>query len=333
MKTLAIHGCLTLSIVAAIHAPRTALADPGEAAFAIKGAIEPRDLETVTQAATKRLRKSGWDVSKPLARKETEALLECFNAKDALCLPAARGIRRALIVTAEVVPSVDGTRGLVLTGKILMTETPDFVVLQRRCEPCNDDTLEAASTGLTEKLLQELAVRAGRTLVSIRSNPQGANITLDGEPAGATPMNTKTFPGSHILQISKSGYLTVSRPVDAVEGRTIGVAVDLQLVTGESHRRDDDKVPAGWWHVPTAVVVGGSVFVLGGVALVFVGQQDGPDDRNRYTRATPIGVGIAVIGLGAAAYGGYRLWQGPKKAGPTVDASPNGAIVGWAGSF
>lgn len=342
MRMHAQLGFLTLAFVVWLANPQNARAQSTEGVVAVGGTAEPRDLTTISSAVNTALRAASWQLpAKPLSKKETDGLLQCLKPGEASkCVPesmSARGIGRALVVNAEKQQAMDGTPVVVLTGKVILVQSAEFVVRLRRCEPCTEDTLTQTSTGLTQQLLQELAVRAGRTLLSVSSNPQGANIVLDGQSIGATPMVAKTYPGRHIVQLDKAGYITVSRPTDTTEDSTSEIAVDLRR-SDRSPEPDPkgpviDPDPRGWWHVP-AVFVGGGVLATGAaIGLLYLGQQDGVNDKDRYTHATVLGVITAVTGVSAVAFGGYRLWRGPPNRTVTVQTTAGGAVIGWAGSF
>jgi hypothetical protein len=336
MKTF---GIVWLLAVAVLVAPRPAEAESVRGVFAIKSDLDGADLVAVTNAASARMQSAGWTVSDQLDKKETHGLLECLE-KEGQCFPKqlhARGIRGAIVFQADREASPNGNHVVVLVGKIVLSDRPEFVVLARRCDSCNDDTLAKTSSSLADALLQQLAVQVGRTLVSIRSNPQGADVLLDSKLVGATPVVTKTFPGKHVLQIQKAGYRAADRTVDATEGTTqeVSVELDIDLATGKprgdaSRAGSERGTPWG----PIGMIAGGGLLVIGGGALLYVGQLDGRGDPYRYPRATTAGIMTGAVGLGLAAVGGWLWWRDSKKTrGPTVDASPTGAVVGWGGTF
>lgn len=332
---------LLLACMLSVTVSRSAAADGTEGVVAIGGNAEQRDMTTINTAVTGVLHSADWQLSpKPLAKKEVDGLLRCLDATDDKCIPDtvnARGVRRAYVLTAQKAQSTDGTLAVVLTGKVIAMEPAAFVVRQRRCEPCTDDSLQRASSGLTQELLDELSVRLGRTLITIETNPQGANVHLDGQGIGATNMTAKTFPGTHTVQIEKTGFITVNRTVQAEDGKTAQISVDLRRSDAKPPIPDthtvETKDSGSWWLPGAGLVAGGALATAGGIALVYLGQQDGPNDRYRYTHATLLGVGTIAVGIAAGAYGGYLLWRGPPESGPTVAATRGGAILGWAGSF
>ncbi len=341
---MTMHARLFVTFLTLAGLLREAHAEDIDGVVAIGGTVEARDLATITATINALVRETAWQTpSKPLTKKEIDDLLRCGGPADlASCFPAAltkRGARRALVVTAEKQQATDGGLVVVLTGRLAISEPPQVLVQLRRCEPCTDDALAVAATSLGKKLLDELAVRMGRTLIAVTSNPQGADIVLDGERIGATPMTVKTFPGLHVIQIEKPGRIAFRRELEATDGGTVDVTADLQSATsaaGEQGKRVVVSTPAvartGWWRLPAAFVAGGGILAVGGVTALYLGQQDGPDDKTRYTRATPIGIGALVVGVAVAGYGAFRLWRGPGPA-PVIAPAEHGAVAGLAGRF
>jgi hypothetical protein len=305
--------------------------------IAIGGNAEERDRAAVTAGVTAATRVAGWQLpGKPLSKKEAAGLLRCLDPGEPWgCIPGtidAQGIHQALVVAAEKRQSDDGSPMVVLTAKLIVTRPRALVIHQRFCEHCTDDKLTQASTELTQQLVQELAVRMGRTVLEVKSTPVGARITLDGEPIGATNTTFNTYPGSHVVIIEKPGYLTQTIPIQAEEGKTAEVSVTLhESDTGPKPTTKPPPEPSRV--VPlTLIGAGGAAVVTAGV-LVYLGRQDGPDDKYQHTHATTLGVVTGLVGVAAIGAGVYLWWRGPSTSAPTAAAVPGGAVVGWTRSF
>lgn len=330
-----------LSAFALLLLPRHARGDNSEGAFAIGGNVDARELTAMNEGVSSALHEVSWSLTaKAPTEKEVVDLLKCLKpdgvSVDAfVCIPAsltARGVRRALIISATTMSGTNGSHVVEISAKI--TDGTSFVAGNRRCDPCTDDTLKSTLISLTRGMVNELAVRLGRTLLSVGSNPEGAAVLLDSDRVGATPLvGAKTYPGPHDLRIEKPGFIAVHRTIQAVEGKTTEIAVDLRSTADGPPPMPSDNENKGWWYVPGGFVVGGGLAVVGGGVLIYEGQQDGPDDKRRYTRATPLGIIVGALGVCAAGYGVYELVKGPKASTPTIIASNGGAMVGWAGSF
>jgi hypothetical protein len=64
--------------------------------------------------------------------------------------------------------------------------------------------------------------------LAIFTRPPGANVTVDGEPAGVSPLALKVSPGAHQVALAKERYVSVTSSVDA-PGH---LQIDLKRPTG-----------------------------------------------------------------------------------------------------
>ncbi len=63
--------------------------------------------------------------------------------------------------------------------------------------------------------------------LSVNSNPQGAQVVVNGRTAGNTPLNLSLQPGQYQLELRLSGYQTISTTVAVRAGQTTPVNVNL----------------------------------------------------------------------------------------------------------
>jgi PEGA domain len=305
--------------------------------LAIGGTADERDLAAIDLGITAATRAVGWQLpSKPITKKEVASLLRCLDPGEPWeCIPptlTAQGIRHALVVAAKKQRGEDGSPVVVFLVHLIVTQPRALIVQQRFCEHCSEDKLTEAAKEVTQQVVEELAVRMGRTLLAVKSTPSGARIVLDGASIGATNATFNTYPGSHIVILEKPGYLTQTLSVEAMEGKTAEVAVVLRespattptaALTQASGSR---LVPLAW--------MGGGVILIGTAGvLLYIGEQDGPDDKRLRPRATPLGVAAGVAGVGAIGLGLYLWWRGPSASGPTASALPGGVALGWVEAF
>ncbi len=339
---------LALVTIAVCHVMwgRSAIADTQQihGVIAVGGSAEERDRAAVTAGVIAATRGAGWQLpGKPLTKKETAGLLRCLDPGEPWeCIPGtinAQGINHALVVAAEKRQAEDGSPLVVLNAKLIVTRPHALVINSRFCEHCTDDKLTQTSSELTQQLVQELAVRIGRTVLEVKSTPTGARVTLDGAPIGATDQTFNTYPGSHIVIIEKPGYFTQNVSVQAEEGKTATVAVILQdsapklesSPTSLSTKAKTSPEPSRL--VPLTLFGAGGVGLATAGVLVYLGQQDGPNDKTVHRRATTLGILSGVAGAAAIGAGLYLWWRGSTASAPTISTIPGGAIVGWTRTF
>ena len=75
------------------------------------------------------------------------------------------------------------------------------------------------------------AAPAGRGAVRVESRPEGARVTIDGRPAGTTPLDVADLaPGEHVVRIERDGYQGWTDTVRVVAGERLRVAASLEPV-------------------------------------------------------------------------------------------------------
>ncbi len=63
--------------------------------------------------------------------------------------------------------------------------------------------------------------------VVIKSNPDGAEITIDGKLVGTTPSTVQLTPGEHTISIDKSGFKQWQRTMTVTAGGAINLEATL----------------------------------------------------------------------------------------------------------
>jgi len=319
---------------------RPAEAEPHQAdgIIAIGGDAEERDRAAVTVGVTAATRAAGWQLpAKALSKRESAALLHCLDPGEPwACIPGtieALGIHRALVVEAQKQQADDGSPLVVLTAKLVVTRPHSLVVQQKFCEHCTDDKLTTTASELAQQLMRELAVRMGRTVLEVKSTPTGARITLDGEPIGATDTTYNTYPGSHVVIVEKPGYFTQTVTVEAEEGKTAKVVATLRDSAPHVGAAATSPSPAPSRVAPLVLGAVGVLGIATGGVLVYLGEQDGADDKTTHRRATTLGVVSGIVGIAALGTGAYLWWRGSSAGAPSVSAVSGGGVIGWIGSF
>jgi len=315
---------VALGTSAPVHADATGV-------VVVTGKVATRERKIIEAAIATTVRKASWSLSKqPFAQHEIDAILACLrDDKPWSCLrPLMQPMGVDRIVVADANPQPDASK-LVITGELVVAGDAAAAVVQRRCDACDDANLTAVAQRLTEELLRDMAMRS-ETVLELRTVPPGAAVALDGQSIGTTDGSGKlthtTIPGPHKVEVRHAGFASDERIVDLPAARTTPLTVELRREAALASHRGSPVVPL-------ALAVGGAAALVGGGVLVYVGQQDGPDDRRRYTRATPIGIGTGLLGAAAIGLGAYLWWRGPTESAVAMSPVPGGMVAGWAGRF
>jgi hypothetical protein len=67
--------------------------------------------------------------------------------------------------------------------------------------------------------------------ITVNSVPQGADVKIDGTPAGTTPKIVQVTPGKHVLTFSKEGFKTGAFPLETTPDDVSGGSVSYELGT------------------------------------------------------------------------------------------------------
>jgi hypothetical protein len=262
----------------AIVAATTLLPMPAWAAAAPRAGVLPLDVEgklppngakELSAAFDKGLTDAGVTVV-PAAELAASgvALASC---RDEACLQGLAGktsathfVRAAVrLEESDYVIAVDVIDGA--TGKVVHQAS-------QTCELCGLSEALAVASTLAASLEPQLAVAATGT-VSIQSTPEGAQVLVDGEPAGTTPLELALAPGEHTIVLRRDGYVDDEHSVTVEAGATAEVAAELAVaapvvVKDEKPDRSALLRPLGW------AALGVGIASLGaGIALLAVDEK------------------------------------------------------------
>jgi hypothetical protein len=339
---------LFASLVMLVCSP--AFAESGTVIITAGAKIADRDRSLAMNAAQARLREAGWEfTSQPLTTKEVQAVTTCLHNIEAWpCVSKVvegHGIHRVAAISLRRNQTESGTPELIITGRLVVPDVELVVIGTRFCQQCTDDTLGELTTELTTALLQQAALDRGRTVLSIKSTPQGAIYTMDGVLKSATDALITVVPGTHVVTIEHDGYQTETRTIEAVEGKTAEVMVTLRrfdpIANAELKTQPSPVVERHSRALPITLVAVGSAAVAGGVIALSLNQSDQtkPADqrqpRFRYDTIVP-GVAALAGGLALSGIGGYLWWRASRddaRSVATVVPVAGGAVVGMSGAF
>lgn len=113
---------------------------------------------------------------------------------------------------------------------------------QEGCEICGiADAGELMATAAATLRTKLDALASGPSTLEVTSEPAEAEVRIDGELVGVTPLQRSVVPGKRVLRISKEGYITLEREVTFVEGVQESVSFELEKVPSRLPSR-----PWGW---------------------------------------------------------------------------------------
>jgi len=167
------------------------------------------------------------------------------------------------------------------------------------CEICGVGELGDAVGALAARLRPALENNIQPTTLTVDSEPTGAEVWVDGEQIGTTPMHTEVSSGEHAVDVIKRGRRTEHVEFSANPGvnesysfrlarstavppwvpwaalgvgvGSLGAGIGLLVIDEEPIERDCNADPAGRCQYLYDTVNGGVVLTVLGVALVGTG--------------------------------------------------------------
>ncbi|MGE0550183.1 MAG: PEGA domain-containing protein [Kofleriaceae bacterium] len=321
---------MTRLLVLVLVALATTTAHANDVGAIAVGEVPLGNRAGVAGAVEEVARDAGWTLAAgDIPVKEAMAVIDCkHDSQPWTCLPGtnpAKDARRMVLVWIHEQQGEDGSPILVITAKVVAGDQ-GTVIDQRFCERCTEDSLQKVVRELTKEVLKSSAVRSGRTVLSVKSTPAGAQVSLDGKPVGATDGSFNTYPGRHTIVVEKAGFHAERREVDTAEGSTQEVNVTMRSV--------DEATPAesGSRVVPAVVIGIGAAAIIAGSALFIMDEDPSRDGGKTYRDSAVPGVVVGVGGV-VALGAGFYLWKRASRSTPTVALTNGGAAIGWAGRF
>ncbi len=345
---------IQLVIALLVMAPLRAGADTGAVVIVGKSDAHARDVAGGAVSAA--MSKAAWKLTgKRMSESDTSSISRCFTREEPqrciLRLVQDKGVQGLAYVSVDPDPG-RGERGLKLTGRVITAKLDLVLIASRFCDHCTDDTLAASATDLMKDLLDRVALTTGRTVLSVKSSPQGARYMVDGAFVGVTDASIDVTPGPHTVTVELEGFESFVQSVSATEGKTAEVnavfrrtSTDVRTppvsggAVGSSPRSVEAKDGAGGTEAPPRsrvakpLLVGGGIVLAAGVVLLLL-DEDGMTSPSGtlqretfYDTATP---GLITIAGGAvlAGVGAYLYWKSPG-ANTTASIRPtaNGTVM------
>lgn len=320
MRLVWVH---VIALLLAWVAPARAAASTDEATVAIsplevRGPLESHWRKLLGDRVREGLARSELGVAttpKVCATAPCRARLAADLGVDFLVEPVVTVQDQSYEIELRLVSGEDG--GLVTTAR-------------ESCELCGvsevGDIMAAQSAALVAKMKKARSLPAS---VRIETQPEGAQLRLDGREVGATTLTLECTPGPHRIQLDRVGYESRSVDVECVAGRMERISLEL---------RPDRRARRRQWMLPwgaTLTAIGVAAVATGVTLLLIDGNEYGGrctgDDRDefgncRYRLDTLAGGLAATIGGGVVLGTGVGLLIGTRKRGgklrPAVALAP-----------
>jgi hypothetical protein len=266
----------------------------------------------------------------PLDKDAKITLANCLAMADLAC---ARGVVEKRSEAESIVVIVAQASGRkahrdVQLSAYWITKHRDVVSLQRMCNHCTKDVLPKTLEDVMSELSRLVPAMTGK--VEITSTPPGLLAMIDGQAVGVTPVSPDVTPGEHVVSFLRDGKVLDKRKVTLSAGETSKVSIVAPAVPPP--RREPTVVVvhhSRFW--PAVMVVGGAA--AGGAAAYMI-VDGGPTGKTMfYTNYRTPGIGVAVGAGALAVTGAILLLRGSSTETPVAAIMPDGAMIGWAGSF
>lgn len=303
-------------VLFALTAPARASGDVG--VVVIGDATLQPDLSTYLEAW---LRDHGHAlVTAPLSADAINAVTSCLLADDDAC--AAGVVDKRGHARSVVFARVSRSAGTVTIDAYWFVQGKAPVGEHRACDACTHDGWHGVADLMMASLAGASSLDIGR--IAIDSQPSGLVVLLDHARVGVTPLERDVPTGRHEITLMHGDHAVGERRLTVARGATSHVSI---------HADDDFDTPHPS-RVPGALLLGAGVAtaVTGGVYLYY-GSLGGSGEKYVYPDSTPIGIGLATVGIGAGIVGVILLAQAGHHAAPIASLGPHGGYIGWITRF
>lgn len=241
----------------------------------VEGEMPETDRATLTTQLVEGLERGSFDVVAPEQVTAAHGEGDCDKAGCMRKIAEETGATHIVRVTIEAVDR-DYTVSVALFDG---SDGSSIISSSDGCEICGvadvGGLLQTQAATLRTKLD---ALASGPATIVLSSNPEGAEVTIDGEVFGTTPIDKPIVPGDHVIRVSKEGYIAVQEQRTFVEGARENLDYELEKVPNRLPKR-----PWGWASLSLGIVgiVGAGVtagLIHGRVPYRIGGACDENDD-------------------------------------------------------
>ena len=224
----------------------------------IDGEVSETDRAALTGELVDGLRRGQFAVVAP---KDVGDVGQCQDPKCVKSVGSKTGASHVVRARVEVVD-----RDYKVEVELLDAKSGESIARSSEgCEICGIVDAGAIVSTAAATLRTKLdALAKGPSTLSVVSDPTGAEVRIDGEVVGQTPLDRPVVPGKRVLRVSKEGYIAIEREVTFVEGVQESVSFELDKVPSRLPPR-----PWGW------VSLGVGIASIGG-AVAFAVLRDRP---------------------------------------------------------
>jgi hypothetical protein len=255
----------------------------------------------------------------PLSEDAINTIANCLILDDQRCARSAVEARSSAssVVLARVEVPTKNSKDVAFTT-YWFVKGHEAMGERRVCEHCKTDAWHAIlDTMMTVLATGQVELGA----LKVTSDPPGMIVLLDNNQIGVTPLETRVPVGKHRVDVTSGGRAMGTRRVMVNTRRAASVEVTASVDQGSSR-------------VGPALLLVAGVGALGtGAYFLYLGSLGGPNEKYVFTGATPIGVGVMAVGIGATIGGAVLLGQSGRKSTPVVAVTPSSGYVGWLTRF
>ena len=121
-------------------------------------------------------------------------------------------------------------------GEVPPGEHQLLVSLDRYRGVAQGISLEPGQSLSLKLALQEAAAERLPPLIAVTSDPQGAQLLVDGKPSGITPVKVRSVAGAHEVRLMLDGYVPRTGKINLPDGRDfeMRMAISLRPVRGNA---------------------------------------------------------------------------------------------------
>lgn len=200
----------------------------------VEGELPDTDRETLTTELVEGLQRGSFEVVTPDQVVELAGDSDCAKARCLAKIAEKTGATHIVRATVEVVDRDYTIKVELFDG----SDGTTVVTSSDGCEICGvADVGELMQTQAATLRTKLDALASGPAAIIVKTDPEGAEVTLDGEPYGTTPLDKPIIPGDHVIRVSKDGYISVQEKRTFVEGAREALSYELEKVPNRLPKR------------------------------------------------------------------------------------------------